>query len=93
MIIWPGYTLEKKPSQAELFLRASVISNATAFLDVPILGAHQPRHFGSRLMGFCCLKFIPFKIMMLEALFLTMATKWRQRQRESATCPDFIGCG
>ncbi len=29
---------------------------------------------------------MPFKIMMLEACFLTMATNWRQRQRESATC-------
>ncbi len=43
-------------------------------------------------MGFFCLKFMPFKIMTLEALFFNDATKWRQRQRESATCPDFIGC-
>ena len=41
----------------------------------PFCGAHQPRHLGSRLIGFCCLNFTAFKIIELQTLILTNGDK------------------
>ena len=61
---------------AELFRRASVLINATAFLWCPHFV--EPINPAISVQGwwvFCCLKFKLFKIMMLEALFFNDGDK------------------
>jgi len=46
----------------------------------PICGAHQPRQFGSRLMGFLLPEILPRPNQSLATMpAMSMAAKWRQR--------------